>query len=118
MHPIESQYSPEMKSNRQRMTYVAIAVIIVVSGYFAFSHMGTEETVNVMWLQVNLEYAAGSGNFGPSVQYIQENIHTISGGTDHTFTVSLTNRGTSPGSVLSISSNTPGFLIKSSSPLP
>ncbi|MFG1545611.1 MAG: hypothetical protein AAE976_03820 [Thermoplasmataceae archaeon] len=118
MQPIESQYSPELKTNRKRMTYVAIAVIIIVSGYFAVSNMSTGDTVNVMWLQVNMQYTAGSGNLGPAVQYIQENVHTISGGTDHTFTITLHDRGTSPSSVLSISSDTPGFLIKSSSNLP
>lgn len=119
MQPIESDYSPELKRNRKRMTIAVAVVILAVVAIFLGTGMESSGTVNVMWLQVDLSYQSGSGYFGPSVFYIQENVHTIPSGSNHEFSVRLINTGTSPHEVTGIIPLTPGFsLISAGSSLP
>ena len=116
MQPIETDYTPEFRRNRKRMTVAVIAVAIAVSAIFVGTGMESSGTVNVLWLQVNLSYQSGSNYFGPSVFYIQENVHTISSGSDHSFSVRLVNMGNSVHEITGINVETPGFSLISASP--
>ncbi len=98
------------------MTIVVVIVAIAVSAFFLGSGMESAGTVNVMWLQVDLSYHSGTGYFGPSVSYIQENIHTIDAGSDHSFSIRLLNTGNSLHEITGIKIETPGFSLVSVSP--
>lgn len=112
MKPIESDYPPEFKRNRRKMTYAVIAVAVAVSIVFIASGMQYSGTVNVIWLQVDIQYPSGQTYFGPAVEYIQENIHTIPADSVHTFTIILHNYGKGIHAVTSIVVGSQGFSLK------
>ncbi len=119
MKPTESGYSKEFISGRKRITMISVVVIVVVGGFFGITHMQTQGTVNVMWLQVHTEYRGKETFFGPSVRYVQEDFHTIDANSTHTFYLTVTNYGSSAHSILGLKIQTHGFiLVKSMNSFP
>jgi len=119
MKPVDTGYSKEFLSGRKRITVISAIVIVVVTGFFGFTHIQTQGTVNVMWLQVHTEYRGNEHFFGPPIRYVQQDFHTIDANSTHTFSFTVTNTGTSSQLILEIAIHTHGFiLVRSPNGLP
>ncbi|MGC8506299.1 MAG: hypothetical protein ACP5NK_06305 [Thermoplasmata archaeon] len=113
MEPKESGYSEEFRQKRKNLTIAVVLVIITVSGFFVVTGEQSQNTVNVMWLVVDVHYPPGAGYFGPQVRYIQENIHTMQSSGAYSFSFIIKNSGNTDHSISGISVNTPGFTLVS-----
>jgi hypothetical protein len=117
MEPVKLAVSDEFKKKRKQMIIVtAVAVIISASVYFS-AQMDTGRTVNVFSVELHINYAGGtSGYLGSDVQYLTANFKTLQAGNVYTYTITLTNLGTTLHTVDSIYSTSQGFTVVSANP--
>lgn len=113
MEPKESGYDLQFRHKRRNLTIAVVLVIIIVSGFFVVTGEQAQNTVNVMWLRIDIHYPPGSDYFGPSVRYVQENVHTLQSSSTHSFSFVIRNSGTTSHSIVSVAINTPGFSLVS-----
>jgi hypothetical protein len=119
MEPKESGYSDEFRLKRRRLTIALVLVIIIVSGFFVVTGEQGQNTVNVMWLRIDIHYPFGGDYFGAPVRYIQENVHTLQSSGMYSFSFVIRNSGNSFHSIEELEISTPGFsLVSVENPLP
>ena len=113
MEPKESGYSEDFRQKRKSLTIAVALVIIMVSGFFVVTGEQYQNTVNVMWLAVDIHYPPGTDFFGPQIRYVQENDHTLQPSSTYSFSFVIKNSGNADHSISSIVVNTPGFSLVS-----
>ena len=116
MEPAKLSASDDYKEKKKRAIIVASVVIVLALVAFAGTFSYSAKTVNVVRVEMQINYAGGSGSyFGPSVQYLTANYETLYAGENFSYSVTFTNHGTSPHTIHSLNLNTDGFSIVSTS---
>ncbi|MFG1519434.1 MAG: hypothetical protein AAE977_03000 [Thermoplasmataceae archaeon] len=113
MQPKESGYSDEFKQKRRKLTIAVALVIIIVSGFFVVTGEQNQNTVNILWLRVDIHYPPGADYFGTPVRYIQENVHTLQSSGTYSFSFVIGNSGNSSHSITDLKIDTTGFSLVS-----
>jgi hypothetical protein len=113
MQPKESGYSDEFKQKRRKLTIAVALVIIIVSVFFVVTGEQNQNTVNILWLRVDIHYPPGADYFGTPVRYIQENVHTLQSSGKYSFSFVIGNSGNSSHSITDLKIDTTGFSLVS-----
>ncbi|MEM0156148.1 MAG: hypothetical protein QW597_06090 [Thermoplasmataceae archaeon] len=117
MEPVKLAVGDDFRKKRKQMIFVAAVAVIISTSVFFSTQMDTGRTVNVFLVDLHIDYAGGtSGYLGPDVQYVTANFETLQAGNVHTFTVTLSNHGTTTHTVSGLSSATQGFSVVSINP--
>lgn len=120
MEPVRIPVTEELHKNRRRVVIVSVVVAIITFSVFLGLSLNTVGTVNVMGIQVHIDYAGTQqGYFGNALQNFTWNVKTLDAGETFHFTFPISNSVNASKMIESISISTAGFtLLKSSISLP
>ena len=120
MEPVRIPVTEELHKNRRRAVIVSVVVSIITVSVFLGLSLNTVGTVNVMGIQVHIDYAGTQqGYFGNMYQNFTWNVKTLNAGETFHFTLPISNSANSTRMIESFSISTGGFtLLGTSAPLP
>lgn len=120
MEPVRIPATDELHRNRRRVAIVSVVVVLITVSVFLGLSLNSVGTVNVMGVQVHILYSAPSSSyFGKSIQNFTSNFRTMESGRSFHFAFDVTNYGSVPHTITSVSSGTGGFnLISMNDHLP
>lgn len=114
MEPVKLQVAEDFRKKRKQMLIVAAVSIMIATAAYFVTFSDSTNTVNVISVELHTTYTgSSSGYFGQSVQYLTANYETLYSGDSYSYTITLTNQGTSAHTVNSITCGTQGFSITS-----
>ncbi|MGC8562008.1 MAG: hypothetical protein ACP5UZ_01825 [Thermoplasmata archaeon] len=116
MEPVRIPITDQLHRNRRRVVIVSVVVSIITISVFLGLSLNTVGTVNVMGVQVHIDYMGTSqGYFGSTIQNYTWNVKTLYAGEIFHFSLPIYNSANSTMTIGSVSLSTSGFTLLGSS---